>query len=290
MKRPFIFCLLFLTKGFSQSALRTVADSTNNRPISYATLKVLHKPIGTMANVNGEFELAFERSDTISITCIGYREKILMGRDIGLRIYLSPAPKSLDTVVVAGTRPLRTIILGNGKDFVNKKMKCGDDCLPWGPAGVKEEFAEKILIDSTKAYRLKKLYMPTRKKDQYGPLLLRIYAEDEITKKPGEELLFKYIEVNKKMIYKSKVVIDISSEDLYIGHSSSFFVSFGWPLGHGGRGVDFTSINLFLLNKDNTLQRNLLTETYYWYQSGYGKSKDKVNTAYAVEMEERVYK
>ena len=300
MKLLCLSCLLFLNKGFSQSALRSVADSTNNRPISYVTVKVLHKPIGTMTSVNGEFELAIEPSDTILITSIGYREKILIGRDVGMRIFLSPLPKSLDTVFVGRTRPVRTIILGIGKDFVNKKIKCGDDCepwgdcIPWGPSDKKEEFAEKIAIDSTKAYRLKKLYIPTRRKDRYGPLLLRIYAEDEKTKLPGEELLFKYIEVNARMIYKNKVVVDISAEDFYISHSSSLFVSLGWPPGQGGREIHFNSLCFFFMNQDNTYARNLASKKYEWYPTNFRKSQNdiykRLNSAYAVELEERIYK
>jgi len=300
MKSFCLFCLLLLNKGFGQSVFRTVLDRASNQPVSYATLKVLHKPSGTMTTAKGEFELSFEPSDSILITSIGYQEMILIGRDVGLKIYLSPLPKSLDTVVVRGTTPLRTIILGNGKDFVNKKLNCGKDCepwgdcIPWGPSDKKEEFAEKIMIDSTKVYRLQKLYIPTRKKDRYGAILLRIYATDEITNLPGEELLFKYIEVNARMIYKNKVVIDISSDDLYISHSSSFFVSMAWPPGQGGRGIHFTSLCLFFMNQDNFYRRSLASKTYDWYTPLYRMNPNEnlkiLNSAYAVQMEERVYK
>ncbi len=290
----FLGCFPLLLVGqlvFSQTMKRTIINENNNIGVPYATVKVLHKPIGTMTTANGEFELALEPTDTILITSIGYQRRTLIARDAGSTIYLSPLPKSLDTVVVRGTTPVRNIILGNGKDFVHKKMKCGDDCLPWGPADLKEEFAEKIIVDSAKAYRLKKVYIPTRKKEKYGPLLLRVYSEDEVTKLPGDELLFKYIEVDRSMIHKSKVVIDISADDLYISNSGSFYVSMGWPPGQGGRGTYSTHLTLFLWHKENTFARNLLSETYYWYQHGFGKRENGfVSSAYAVEMEERIYK
>jgi hypothetical protein len=115
----FLGCFLLLLGqfAFSQTMKRKIVDEHNNSAVPYATVKVLHKPVGVMAEATGEFELNIEPTDTILITSVGYQKKILSGRDLGLKIYLSPLPKSLDTVVVRRTKPVRTIILGNGKDF-----------------------------------------------------------------------------------------------------------------------------------------------------------------------------
>ena len=105
-----------------------------------------------------------------------------------------------------------------------------------------------------------------------------------------QELLLRYIDVNSSMIYKDKVVIDVSSDDLYISHSSSFFVSLGWPPGEIGG----TYLRFFLTGKGKTFARNLVTKMYDWYPILYKKSVNgttkTMNAAYAVEMQERVYK
>lgn len=295
------YCLLLLLPNFclSQKISGTVVDANNNAPVPFATIKVLHSTRGEITTTKGEFQIFIEPADTILISSVGYQTKILTWKTMSATVYLVPAPKMLEQVTIRPTIPIRTIILGNGKDLIHQVINCRftengpqDICWPWGPSGLKEEFAEKIGLDSSRLYRLLKVYVPVRKNNPYGPLLLRIYEEDSISGMPGEELFLKLVNVERKLIYKNKVVIDVSAENIYIG-GRNFFISMSWPPGQTGR-TNFTALAFFAHGKDNTYARNLLSEAYNWHPFGLMKNQNgqtkQINSAYAVEIEERAYK
>lgn len=58
----------------------TLIDQKKGKPISYASVSVLNKPIGTISNSDGEFLLKIHPStinDSIIISCMGYKQIIL---------------------------------------------------------------------------------------------------------------------------------------------------------------------------------------------------------------------
>jgi len=57
-----------------------LVDDSRGRPISYATISLLNKPIGTISNRDGEFLLKVHPDrilDTLVISCMGYRQLIM---------------------------------------------------------------------------------------------------------------------------------------------------------------------------------------------------------------------
>ncbi len=98
----------------------------------------------------------------------------------------------------------------------------------WGPAGsnLKEEFAQKMeLPDSISTYKVKKLFVPSKKISCQGPLLLHIYRIDLISQLPGEEIFMKMIPGDKMKYQKKKLLIDVSGENIYLDSSKYFFIS-----------------------------------------------------------------
>jgi hypothetical protein len=60
----------------------TIISSDKGAPIPYATVGVIGKPIGTVADNNGKFILVIDKqnivsNDTIAISCVGYEERTL---------------------------------------------------------------------------------------------------------------------------------------------------------------------------------------------------------------------
>src|ERR1700754_3295056 len=75
--------------------------SGNGQPVPYATLRLVHKGIGTGANGRGEFSLKFTEEvgvDTLEVSSIGYLSRgtplsLLTGRaDVVITLELNTAP------------------------------------------------------------------------------------------------------------------------------------------------------------------------------------------------------
>lgn len=72
-----------------------VKDLSNRKPISFASISVEGKPVGTITNDNGEFELKLpvsEKEETILISCMGYHRQLVPIKEFEKgNIFLRPA-------------------------------------------------------------------------------------------------------------------------------------------------------------------------------------------------------
>ena len=81
-----LFLLLFSNTSLSQekNIFGIILDSLQN-PIQYANIGILNKPIGTVSNKKGEFNLILDNSylsDTLKISCLGYVSKELLIKNL----------------------------------------------------------------------------------------------------------------------------------------------------------------------------------------------------------------
>jgi hypothetical protein len=290
------FLLLKILFASAQVTTRKVIDRQTNAPVVFATIKILGKPSGVIASDKGEFELNIEPTDSVLVSCVGYEQTILSGKYITSVIYLDRRIKTLSEITISEKKFIRTLILGNGVEFLDKKIICdfqdtSSDCWPWGSSGNnKEEFAEKIrLPDSIHSYKIKKIYLPRVRRKCVGPLLLHIYLEDTSSGFPGEELFLKPLYLDKSNVNKNKVVIDLNDENIYLYGAKSFFISFGW-LPDAGKENCLATIILIRSAYDNTYSRTLSNADYHWYRFGKilltNNETAERNTIYAVELDE----
>jgi|GEM_PF-2379067 len=300
--RKLVLSLFFTALHFicaAQQVTRVVQDQFSKKGIPFATVKVLNANRGTIASANGEFHLEIFENDSLFVFAVGYLLKKISCRNPEREIFLEPLVRTMDTIVVRHTISLGTIVLGNGKDMLHKTHRCPhdkkkDNCIPWGPANAKEEFAERInLPDPSRIYKIKTVYIPTRKDDEYGPVLIRIYDHDTISQKPGEALFVRLVNVSKKDIYKNKVRVNLSEQDLLFQGGTSFYVSVGWPDGPVKKRPAILA--LFEQDTKNTFSRSLTTKEYQWVSFGRatnqdGTSRRNTGTAYAVELEQLIRK
>ena len=285
MKYFWIFILLIkVNHAVSQTVNRTILDKQTNSPLPYATIKILHAPGGTISSNKGEFHLTIADRDSILFSCVGYYQKILVGKEIGTEIYLEPKIKILEAVTLKDKKRIRTIVLGN----TDKNIKWDEN---WGLSKEgKDEFAQKIeLPDSLLFYKVKKIYIPVKKIVCWGPLLLHIYAADTVSENPGEELLTKPLYISKKDVYHSKAAIDISSENLYLYHSKSFFAGIS-SLQDSAREKCLTTVLLSKSSNARTYSRTLYHSTFAWFPFGllmdWSINPNSARTYYSVEVDE----
>jgi hypothetical protein len=113
----FIFITCFaeaqiIVKGF-------ISDSISGKAIAFAGVGIVGKPLGTVTNEDGKFELLlgdYNSSDTLKIMAIGYTIKSYAVQDIksSLQILLAPLNIQLEEVVVKAKK-IKYTVLGNQK-------------------------------------------------------------------------------------------------------------------------------------------------------------------------------
>ena len=140
MKQILIIIVVVLTscyKGYSQNLLSgTVYDKDSRATIGYATIGVNERYVGVMSDANGVFTFKGNGrildSDSITINCLGYKNKKYAVRDIkgkNIDIYMDVDLFNIDEVVVTaktirkkdvkigysstGTRQIRTSMFGS---------------------------------------------------------------------------------------------------------------------------------------------------------------------------------
>jgi hypothetical protein len=291
----YIFYFFFFIPVFSSAQhLRKIIDSATGAPISFATVKVLNQPRGVIASENGVFDLHLDPADSILISSVGFQEKIITAKEIKDSILLSPKFKTLAEITVKDKKYLRTVYLGKGVPVLHEKIVCKDnDCWNWGPTEIHEEFAEKIVLpfpDLT--YQLRKIFLPVKQVNCWGPLLLHVYIERKGSEFPGEEIFIKPVSFTRSQVHNNFAEIDLSAEEIYFENNRQFFISVGWIPG-ASKEKCLTTILLHLSKEDaDTYSRSLLSNKYQWQKIGYveGKKHDlhlRPGCFYAVELWER---
>ena len=276
--------LIVVNHAVSQTVSRKILDKKTNSPIPYATVKILYLPKGTITSEKGEFNLTIDAIDSVLFSCVGYQQKIMIGKEIGTEIYLEPKIKILEAVTIRDKKWIRTIVLGN----TDKKIK-GDE--NWGLTreGM-NEFAQKIeLPDSSLFYKVKNIYIPVKKHVCWGPLLLHIYAADTDSEYPGEELLVKPVYISKQNVHNQKATINISAENLYLHSSKSFFVGIS-RLQDSATEKCLTTLLVSKSSNARTYIRTLYSSAYEWWTFGHMRDNNnilyEVRTFYSVEVDE----
>ena len=103
-------CFLLLLFQFeitiAQEPVRKLFDKQTNLPVSFATIKVLNSPKGTIAGEDGNFQLKIEPSDSVLITSVGYYSIILSGKNISTKLYLEPKIKQLSEITIKPQKAL----------------------------------------------------------------------------------------------------------------------------------------------------------------------------------------
>src|SRR5450759_473157 len=99
---------------FSQSAAYIdgkVINSSNSKPIPFATIKLQNNQLGVYANADGDFKLIRNsdfQADSLIITCIGYKRNSIAFKDLRdssvNKIYLAPSIYGLAEVKITASR------------------------------------------------------------------------------------------------------------------------------------------------------------------------------------------
>ncbi|MDW0272086.1 MAG: hypothetical protein QN834_11860, partial [Nitrososphaeraceae archaeon] len=240
-----------------------------------------------------EFVINLKPSDSILITSVGYKDTILVGKNIGDRIALTSKSKVLESVYVKTRKVVKKIIIGNGADLIEKNIKCSDgknNCMLWS-FGSGAEFAEPITLpDSTKTYHLSKVYIPVTKSGCWQPIFLQIYERDSAADGPGILIFKKVISFESEEYKKGKLIIDVNDENIIFEKLNNYFISISWGTDDFDHNC-LTALVMIKSVKGICYSRSLQSPDYHWFlfDGNTQRQKDisgRFHTMFAAEIEE----
>lgn len=285
-----VVSIISVSKLLGQQTIKVV-DRSTNLPVSYATIKILNSALGTIATAEGLFSLQINSGDSVLITCAGYADTILTGKEIGKMIYLTQKVIELKPVIIGHQKVNGTIVIGN-----DKKIQKGD--IAYGLFSTKPDnpyyigdVAQKIIIpDSIRLLKINKIFIPVKRYGKcFGPLLLRVYLPDTLGSHPGIAILNRLITTESDLLIKNRLFsVNVSVNNLFFNGSDSFFVSISWPPEAFNKGCGTT----LLLSKNSdaeSIYGSPYVNSSRWVPFGKWKflngTEVEVKTFYSVEAE-----
>lgn len=195
----------------------------NDTPLSYATIGIEGKNVGTLADERGYFELKIRDeyfSDSLTVRYLGYdhqKFKISELESHNLNINLNKSEVVLEEVVVDASKT-RKFYLGN------KSERTRTYGYMFG-GGVGTEIGQLMEIKNKTIYLEKVSIYISQLGGKGFKLLLKIYSQDKLSGLPDESALVVQRLITSR---KSEGWIDIDLSDENIFFSENFYVCFQW--------------------------------------------------------------
>ncbi|MFC5269747.1 carboxypeptidase-like regulatory domain-containing protein [Adhaeribacter terreus] len=242
MKKLFaviLVTLLFTLQLQAQTLQGRILDAQTKQPIEFASIGILHRDAGTVANEQGSFVLNIEKArpgDTIKVSMLGYESRLfpasdfanVLARQNGI-IALQPQTRNLQEVVIK-PRKIKTITAGNTTD--SKFMTAGFTSNDLG-----SEVGTVLRYNKKKPGKLENVNFNIAS-NSYHNVLFRVNLYDYKNGKIGENLL-------KEPLYTDFTgdsgthTLDLSDKDIYI--SSDCLLTLEWIKDYGKRGLFFSA-------------------------------------------------
>jgi hypothetical protein len=228
MKLPFakhsLQLLIIMFVNFAIAQTITVADSTNQETIPFATIS-FGNGLGNFADEEGKFSFSIEKYsdvDTLFISAMGYAEKVVLTLSLPETILLKPEVSQLNEVVVSAPK--------NGK-FKLRKHKASthaDIFASWLPT-VESEVAVLFERYDGKPSEISKLLIPINAESKYKSkgkgkfaTIFRVNFYENKNGLPGNSTGYENVvfSINEK---EDKVFeLDVSSKSIYIPENGIF--------------------------------------------------------------------
>lgn len=215
---------------------------------------MLNKPEGVYANENGLFLIKAFRSDSLLVSCVGYKpEKLILSKTD--TIFLQPIVVAIDEVKVSAKKRKEKSF---GYYHTRKKINMLGGRIQF-------EFATKLIIPQEYlSYRIKKVKINNRNSGGTNPVRLHIYSQGK-DGLPDKELLTEDIIINNCI--KPNDEIELSRLNLVLS-DRVVFVGVEWidpvldlKISHAGRiSFGFTD----QIHQEQTYTRLLRDPDYRW--------------------------
>lgn len=221
MNKIFLTILLISISFFSLSQEKTIKGIITDgslKPIQYANIGILNKPIGTVSNQNGEYFFNIDKSmnlDTLKISCLGYKSVEKVINDIqnnNYNISLEDYSEKLEEVVIKSEN-LKTYI--EGKERSNTKAQVFFAIQNRKDLNLGSEIGRKFTLGTKKPSLLKEFKFFV-KENNFELVKFRINIYTILNNRPDKKINEKNIIVGLENKNKGWVNVDLSEYELKV--------------------------------------------------------------------------
>jgi hypothetical protein len=221
MTNHFLSFIISITTFFSfaqQKELSGLILDRVNKPIAYANIGIVNKPLGTVSSLEGKFKLTIsndQKNDTIRISCLGYKSRDFIVKDLienNINIKLETYVENLQEVVIFSSKlSIRT----DGKLRTNAKNKCIFANPDFKNLNLGSEIGRKFKLGSKKPSILSefKFYI---KENNFDYVKFRINIYSVLNNKPNKKINTENIFVTVSKNYTDWVEVDLSAFEIAI--------------------------------------------------------------------------
>lgn len=216
--------LILLFVNFTIAQTITIADSTNQQPIPYATIS-FGNGLGNFADEDGQFPFTKEKYsdvDTLFISAMGYAEKAVLTASLLQTILLKPEVSQLNEVIVSAPKT------GKFKLRKRKPVSHADIFTSWLPT-VESEVAVLFKRFEDRPTQISKVLLPINAESKYRTkgkgkfaTIFRVNFYENNKGFPGDPTGYENVvfSINEK---EDKVFeLDVSSKFIYIPENGIF--------------------------------------------------------------------
>lgn len=223
MNRILFFALCIYSQVINgQEIVLSGTVQSDGEPLPFATLGILNKNIGTIANDQGVFVLTIPESsvkDTLIVSYLGYKSRSFIPSTIASKenwqVHLEKDTLLLRPVVVVDQRAKKSRLGG-------KKEK---NTYVWVSAKGKGAEVATLMQPKFPVF-LNKVGVQILNKERFTfKLLLNVYEQDAKTLQPGKSLLLREILIESDQ-ESGWLEVLIDSENIIV--DEPFYVSFKW--------------------------------------------------------------
>jgi len=101
MRLGFIFLFIFNSYAFCQKIIEgTILDKETKKPVPFASIGIIGTAKGTSSNLNGQFSVSLNETDSLKISCVGYESLSLSSGQLLPFIDLVPIITQLSEIVI----------------------------------------------------------------------------------------------------------------------------------------------------------------------------------------------
>ncbi len=101
MFRCLIFLLIISSSVFSQRLVEgTIVDKETKKPVPFASIGIIGTSKGTSSNLNGQFSISINETDSVKISCVGYESLTLSSIQVLTIVDLVPIVTQLTEIVI----------------------------------------------------------------------------------------------------------------------------------------------------------------------------------------------
>ncbi len=228
MLKTFIFLLLFYLPInnylIGQFKYVYIVDSLKKESLT-VNLNCYNGQLQThFVNESGKISVNNIQWDSLIISSLGYKSVKIHKHQLPDTIFLAPLFIILEELKIYTTLKKETFLLGDTSGFKNNPIAMiasdgGDDI----------EWAQEIKLPSNKRYyKFNTAIIPVKKSKCWRPLIIHIYALNNSLGIPGDEIFRDTFLVNKEIVNKNILTLDLTGLNWSITGHNTIFLSCSW--------------------------------------------------------------